>query len=181
MQDILLNNGHRNSSTSNHMVQMRKSLAVLNNVLNLRSELPAFLAWPISRVSKYTLLIECLVKVSSADTYQHCSELKSAVAALRRVTDRLSDAQCKVEKEQRVVILRMRMSDCRGYQLDTFGMLLLDEVFVVSRADLKREYYVFLFEEVTLFCIDVPGVPPPAHRTVTPRRTTPLRLKPIFF
>ncbi|KAJ6558228.1 Dbl homology domain-containing protein, partial [Mycena capillaripes] len=169
-------NTNCNPSVSNRVVQMRESLAVFNNILHISSVLPTFLVWPVSRVCKYPLLIKCLLQVCSADTYRHYDELKSAVAAVGRVTDRLSDAQLKADNEQTVVSLWRRVADWRGLQADTFGAFLLDDVFVVSRADVKRQYHVFLFEGIILFCADAPSVPP-AYRNGRPQRLTPLRLK----
>ncbi|KAJ6558229.1 Dbl homology domain-containing protein, partial [Mycena capillaripes] len=169
------NNTNCNPSVSNRVVQMRESLAVFNNILHLSNELPAFLVKPVSRVCKYPLLIKSLLQTCSADTYQHYDELKSALAALGRVIDRLNDAQLKADNEQTAVSLRRRVADWRGLQADTFGAFLLDDVFVVSRADVKRQYHVFLFEGIILFCADAPSVPP-AYRNGRPQRLTPLRL-----
>ncbi|KAJ6564456.1 hypothetical protein B0H19DRAFT_908023, partial [Mycena capillaripes] len=106
-----------------------------NDVIHTNNELPAFLVKPISRVWKYSSLL----KACSTDTYQHYYELKTALAASRRVIDRVDDAQNKLENEQTAVAQRIRLADWRDHQLNTFGALLLDDAFIASKADIKQE------------------------------------------
>lgn len=40
-----------------------------------------------------------------------------------------------------------------------FGELLRDDVFVVKRSDVDREYRVFLFEKIIIFCKEVVTLP----------------------
>jgi len=63
--------------------------------------------------------------------------------------------------EQRVKIesLRSRVSDWKGGHIDTFGELLLDDVFLVTKSHIDREFHVFLFEKLILFCKEA-GQPP---------------------
>jgi hypothetical protein len=67
--------------------------------------------------------------------------------------------------------------------VDTFGALLLDATFVMSRTDpdARREFRVFLFERIILFCVDAlaaPAADPLSQLRNRPRRlTTPLLLK----
>jgi cell division control protein 24 len=163
--------------------------------MDFRTEFPAFVVKPVSRVCKYPLLIEvkhftctcrhCIVhfamirqslrKISSPDTYQHYDELTTGLAAMKRVVERVNNAERIIDNLQIVVDLRRCVVDWKGHEVDTFGSLLLDETSVVSRAGVERKFLVFLFENIVLFCVNAPGVPPPYNR---PRRqTTPLLLK----
>ncbi|KAJ7751724.1 Dbl homology domain-containing protein [Mycena olivaceomarginata] len=169
-----LHRTHRNPLVSNRVLQMQESLA---------NELPAFLIHPIGRVCKYPLLIEHLLKNSSHDTHQYHDELKSGLAAMKRVVDMVNDVQRRIENMQTVVDLRRCVVDWRGHEVDTFGALLLDDTFVMSRTDpdARREFRVFLFERIILFCVDAlaaPAAAPLNQLRNRPRRlTTPLLLK----
>ncbi|KAJ7896438.1 Dbl homology domain-containing protein [Mycena olivaceomarginata] len=171
---------HRNPLVSNHVLQMRESLAVFNHLIHFKSELPAFLIRPIGRVCKYPLLIEFLLKTSSRDTHQYHDELKSGLAAMKRVVDRVNNVQRRIENVQTAVDLRRCVVDWRGHELNTFGALLLDDTFIMSRTDpdVRREFRVFLFERIILFCVDAPAAAPlNQHRNRSRRLTTPLLLK----
>lgn len=74
--------------------------------------------------------------------------LKSA----KRITDRVNEAQRREENLQTVKNLEQRVEDWKGHHLSHFGQLLLDEVFFVTKADVDREYHVFLFEKIILCC-----------------------------
>lgn len=94
----------------------------------------------------------------------------------------------------------MRVDDWKGHHVESFGPLLLDDIFVVTKSDMDREYHVFLFEKIILCCkeatstpqnlkkmsknnsilkkqsvLPLPGMPGPI------RKTTPLLLKGRIF
>lgn len=48
--------------------------------------------------------------------------------------------------------LASRIDDWKGHHLENFGDLLLDDIFVVTKSDIDREYHVFLFEKIILCC-----------------------------
>ncbi|KAJ7902570.1 Dbl homology domain-containing protein [Mycena olivaceomarginata] len=166
---------NRNPPVSNRILHLQKSMTAFNHLMDFRTEFPAFVVKPVSRVCKYPLLIESLRKISSPDTYQHYDELTTGLAAMKRVVERVNNAERIIDNLQIVVDLRRCVVDWKGHEVDTFGSLLLDETSVVSRAGVERKFLVFLFENIILFCVNAPGVPPPYNR---PRRqTTPLLLK----
>ncbi|KAJ7039699.1 Dbl homology domain-containing protein [Mycena alexandri] len=135
--------------------EQERNLSSLNHLMNLKGELPAFTIKPIGRVCKYPLLLECLIKTSSAANYQHYEELKRGLQAHRRVTDLINEAQRRAENERTVKSLRTRIDDWKGHNLKDFGDLVLDDIFEVVRAGVRREYHVFLFERILLFCKEV--------------------------
>ena len=51
------------------------------------------------------------------------------------------------------------MEDWGGHNMADFGELLRDDVFVVKRSDVDREYRVFLFEKIIIFCKEVVTLP----------------------
>ncbi|KAJ7603061.1 Dbl homology domain-containing protein [Mycena polygramma] len=176
LQDTRANN---NPQVSNRVLQMKESLAEFNDLMNMNYELPAFLVRPVSRVCKYPLLIDSLLKTCSSDTSPRYAELKNASAAMHRVTQRCNEAARKVENEQTASVLRTRrVADWQGHRPDTFGTLLLDDLVVLRQAGVDRECYAFLFEQIVLFCVDIQAGGPPAHPNVRGRRrATPLRLE----
>lgn len=60
--------------------------------------------------------------------------------------------------------LEQRVEDWKGHHLSNFGDLLLDDVFVVTKSDVDREYHVFLFEKIILCCKEVYQPPPSARK-----------------
>jgi cell division control protein 24 len=148
-------------------------------LINVKGELPAFLIKPIQRVCKYPLLLDVrispfrpyvssliirilqsLIKASSAAGYQHFEELKIGSDAAKRITDKINEAQRRAENDQTVKSLHSRVDDWKGHHLENFGELLLDDIFVVTKSDIDREYHVFLFEKIILCCKEALGVPP---------------------
>ncbi|KAJ7183261.1 Dbl homology domain-containing protein [Mycena filopes] len=145
--------------------EQERNLSTLNHLIHVKSELPAFLIKPIGRVCKYPLLIEFLIKATSAAGYQHYEELKRGLQAAKRVTDIINEAQRQAENDSTVKSLRTRIDSWKGHNPDDFGPLLLDDVLVVVRAGVKREYHVFLFENIALFCKQAPPYTRRANNT----------------
>ncbi|KAJ6586380.1 Dbl homology domain-containing protein [Mycena vulgaris] len=169
------------SDVSDLALDNEEFLTVFNHLINFKHELPAFLVKPVSRVYKYPLLIESLIKRSSAATYPHYDELKSGFAAARRVTDTINEAQRLAENARTVNSLRTRVADWKGHHIDTFGDLLLDDILVVTRSNVDQTCHVFFFERIILCCTDAPGVAPAQTNFSGLKRTTPLLLKGRIF
>ncbi|EPQ57442.1 hypothetical protein GLOTRDRAFT_104964 [Gloeophyllum trabeum ATCC 11539] len=134
------------------MLAEEQNLMSHNHLINVKSELPAFLIKPVQRICKYPLLLESLIKASPASEYPHLEELKQGCAAAKRITDRINEAQRRAENKQTVKNLESRVEDWKGHHLSNFGDLLLDDIFVVTKSDVDREYHVFLFEKIILCC-----------------------------
>ncbi|KAJ7497264.1 hypothetical protein FB451DRAFT_1120611 [Mycena latifolia] len=148
------------TNASDLMLANEQNLAALNHLINVKGELPAFLIKPIQRVCKYPLLLDSLIKASSAAGYQHYEELKNGSDAAKRITDKINEAQRRAENDQTVKSLHTRVDDWKGHHLENFGELLLDDIFVVTKSDIDREYHVFLFEKIILCCKEALGAPP---------------------
>ncbi|KAJ6593870.1 hypothetical protein B0H19DRAFT_1205280 [Mycena capillaripes] len=148
------------TNASELMLANEQNLAALNHLINVKGELPAFLIKPIQRVCKYPLLLDSLIKASSAAGYQHFEELKIGSDAAKRITDKINEAQRRAENDQTVKSLYTRVDDWKGHHLENFGELLLDDIFVVTKSDIDREYHVFLFEKIILCCKEALGPPP---------------------
>lgn len=101
-----------------------------------------------------------MIKATSPATYPHYDELKGGSDAAKRITDKINEAQRRAENELTVKNLQSRIDDWKGHHLENFGELLLDDIFVVTKSDIDREYHVFLFEKIILCCKEAPSVPP---------------------
>jgi cell division control protein 24 len=142
-----------------------------NHLINAKSELPAFLIKPIQRICKYPLLLDVswhlslyssssfewwlrqqLLKKSSPVDYPHYEELKAGSAAAKRITDKINEAQRRAENLQTVQNLASRVDDWKGHHVSQFGELLLEDIFIVTKSEVDREYHVFLFERIILCC-----------------------------
>lgn len=134
------------------MLAEEQSLMTLNSLINAKSELPAFLIKPVQRICKYPLLLDSLIKASSQTEYPHYEELKAGSAAAKRITDKINEAERRAENLQTVKNLESRIEDWKGHHLSNFGDLLLDDVFLVTKSEVDREYHVFLFEKIILCC-----------------------------
>jgi cell division control protein 24 len=97
-------------------------------------------------------LLQSLVKASSRDDYPHYDELVEGVAACKRIADRINEAQRRTENRDALENLKRRVEDWKGHATSNFGELLLDDIFVVTKSDVDREYHVFLFEKIILCC-----------------------------
>ncbi|KAH8119326.1 hypothetical protein DFH11DRAFT_1501691 [Phellopilus nigrolimitatus] len=124
-------------------------------LINAKSELPAFLIKPIQRICKYPLLLESLLKAAANSDYPYYDELQKGLGAAKRITDRINEAQRRSENEQTVASLEARVEDWKGHHLSNFGGLILEDVFMVMKMDIDREYHVFLFEKIILCCKEV--------------------------
>ena len=85
-------------------------------------------------------------------------ELVDGLGAAKRIADRVNEAQRREENMQTVKLLEQRVEDWKGHHLSHFGLLLLDEIFYVTKSEVDREYHVFLFEKIILCCKEaIPG------------------------
>lgn len=116
------------------------------------SELPAFLIKPVQRICKYPLLLEALIKASQGSDYPYLDELRAGLVSVKRIADKINEAERRTENRQTVKALEGRVEDWKGHHLSNFGELLLDDVFTVTKSDVDREYHVFLFEKIILCC-----------------------------
>ncbi|KAF8844742.1 hypothetical protein BDN67DRAFT_977997 [Paxillus ammoniavirescens] len=146
------------------MLKEEQNLSVHNNLINAKSELPAFLIKPVQRICKYPLLLDSLIKASSPADYPHYEGLQAGSAAAKRITDKINEAQRRAENNQTVKNLEGRVKDWKGHHLSNFGNLLLDDIFTVTKSEVDREYHVFLFEKIILCCKEALQPPPNGKR-----------------
>ena len=143
-------------------------------LIDAKSELPAFLIKPVQRICKYPLLLEVghitislfhisyllsfqqsLLKAAANSDYPFLDELKKGNDAAKRITERINEAQRRSENLQTIASLETRVEDWKGHHLSNFGELILDDIFMVMKMDIDREYHVFLFEKIILCCKEV--------------------------
>ncbi|KAL0059213.1 Guanine nucleotide exchange factor for Cdc42p [Marasmius tenuissimus] len=137
------------------------NLASMNNMINAKFELPAFIKKPLGRVCKYPLLLDSLVKAARTSEHPHghpyLEELKAGCTTHKQTTDAINDLQRQTENERTKQKLLSSVEDWKGHNPDEFGKLLLNDVFVVTKNDVDREYWVYLFDRI-LVCCKEPGV-----------------------
>jgi cell division control protein 24 len=84
--------------------------------------------------------------------YPHYEELKAGSASAKRITDKINEAQRRAENNQTMQNLALRVDDWKGHHVSQFGELLLEDIFIVTKSEVDREYHVFLFERIILCC-----------------------------
>ena len=88
--------------------------------------------------------------LNGKDEYPYLEELKEGIAAAKRITDKINEAQRRAENLATVKNLESRVEDWKGHHISNFGSLLLDDIFTVTKSEMDREYHVFLFEKIIL-------------------------------
>ncbi|KAF7318746.1 Rho guanine nucleotide exchange factor scd1 [Mycena chlorophos] len=158
-------------------------LAGLDHLISSH-EASAYVVRPVSRACKYPLLLDSLIKCLDPAQYPYFDELKAGREAMKRVIDELHARQMVVEKQETANLLRGRVADWKGHNPEHFGALLLDDVFVVTKSNVDREYHVFLFEKILLCCKEVVNRSSAGHivtYSAARQRTSPLTLKGRIF
>lgn len=108
---------------------------------------------PVYLLILTSFFAQSLVKVlKDKPEYPYLDELKAGVAASKRITDKINEAQRRAENLATVKNLERRVEDWKGHHISNFGNLLLDDIFTVTKSDMDREYHVFLFEKIILCC-----------------------------
>lgn len=115
-------------------------------------------------VTALTHLSQQLIKTTEPDEYAYIDELKEGSAAAKRILDRINEAQRRADNVVAVENLRYRVEDWKGHALANFGELIRDDIFIVTKSDVDREYHVFLFQKIILCCKEVYQPPQSAKK-----------------
>ena len=105
--------------------------------------------------------MQSLIKALTPTDYSYLDELKAGLAAAKRITDKVNEEQRRAENLATLKNLEGRVEDWKGHHISNFGALLLDDIFIVTKSDMDREYHVFLFEKIILCCKE--HIPQPAN------------------
>ncbi|KAH7322315.1 hypothetical protein B0J17DRAFT_697020 [Rhizoctonia solani] len=143
------------TNASELMLSQEQNLMNLAHVVNPKTELPMFLIKPVQKICKYHLQLLDLIKRASKETYPHYDELQQGYQVAKRIADQANETIRKVDNRNTVKALEARVDDWKGHQLQNFGDLLLEDIFIVTKAEVDREYHVFLFEKIILCCKEV--------------------------
>lgn len=92
-----------------------------------------------------------MIKRTSKEDPQY-DDLVDGLACTRRIADRVNEAQRRAENVATCELLETRVQDWKGHHIKNFGLLLLDDMFSVSKSEVDRDYHVFLFEKIILCC-----------------------------
>ncbi|CAE6495383.1 unnamed protein product [Rhizoctonia solani] len=142
-------------------------LPTLAHMVNPKTELPMFLIKPVQKICKYHLQLLDLIKRASKETYPHYDELEQGYKVAKRIADQANETLRKVDNRNTVKALEARVEDWKGHQLHNFGELLLEDIFIVTKAEVDREYHVFLFEKIILCCKEVVPLDPRKTGTIS--------------
>ncbi|KAM3584613.1 Guanine nucleotide exchange factor for Cdc42p [Umbelopsis sp. WA50703] len=129
-------------------------LQKLADILNPTYELPSMLIKPVQRICKYPLLLSQLIKATDKD-WPHISEMNDGLESIQRVTSRVNEVQRQYENLQIVEDLKRRVEDWKGYAVEQFGQLALQDKFMMATNDAERELHVFFFEKILLICKEI--------------------------
>ncbi|KAG8732518.1 hypothetical protein FRC11_013001 [Ceratobasidium sp. 423] len=143
------------TNASELMLAQEQNLMTLAHMVNPKTELPMFLIKPVQKICKYHLQLQDLMKRASKETYPHYDELDQGYKVAKRIADQANETLRKVDNRNTVKALEARVEDWKGHQLHNFGELLLEDIFIVTKAEVDREYHVFLFEKIILCCKEV--------------------------
>lgn len=78
---------------------------------------------------------------------------------MKRVTDRVNEKQRQTENKLIVASLCARIDGWKGHHIELFGDLMHDGIF--QMVDVDKEYHIYLFENILLFCKEE-SMPTPA-------------------
>ena len=99
------------------------------------------------------MLLGSLSKVTPSD-HKHYQALLDGLAATKRITDTVNNAQRQQENEVVFEALTNRLKDWKGVPVTQHAPLLLDDLFAVSSdQNGSGEYHVFLFERLMVLCV----------------------------
>ncbi|CEL54094.1 Rho guanine nucleotide exchange factor scd1 OS=Schizosaccharomyces pombe (strain 972 / ATCC 24843) GN=scd1 PE=1 SV=2 [Rhizoctonia solani AG-1 IB] len=154
------------TNASELMLSQEQNLMNLAHVVNPKTELPMFLIKPVQKICKYHLQLLDLIKRASREKYPHYDELEQGYQVAKRIADQANETLRKVDNRNTVKALEARVDDWKGHQLHNFGELLLEDIFIVTKADVDREYHVFLFEKIILCCKEVAPMDPRKAGTI---------------
>jgi len=136
------------------VLQECSKLQKLSDILNPTYELPSMLIKPVQRICKYPLLLTQLIKATDKD-WPHYTEMNDGLESIQRVTSRVNEVQRQYENLQIVEDLKRRVDDWKGYAVEQFGQLLLQDKFLMATNDAERELQVFFFEKILLICKEI--------------------------
>ncbi|KAH6913025.1 Dbl homology domain-containing protein [Coprinopsis sp. MPI-PUGE-AT-0042] len=107
-------------SASELLESKMKDMAQLNALIDVR-ELNALHGCPITRVCRYALVLEDLVKAATADSsYPHLEALKQGAEASKRIFTKINDTMDRGNRQRTVKLLERRGSTLEGLSARTF-------------------------------------------------------------
>ncbi|KAJ9115263.1 hypothetical protein QFC20_001130 [Naganishia adeliensis] len=118
-------------------------------------ELTSFLVLPIQRLCRYPLLLEKLSETVADTDYAFKAELADGLEVAKRIAEKVNETLRQHSNVSIVQELELRVKDWKGHHINDFGNLLLDGQFMVTKADMDRDYEVYLFEKMILCCKEV--------------------------
>ncbi len=145
-------------------------LKASSTLIDSKYELQSFLIKPVQRLCKYPLLLKELIKYSNIkeessinenfndnhndnDQYYYYEELLQSLELVKKVTKNVNETQRKLENISTMKELEEKVTDWKGYKLESFGDLLHHGVISVSseQDSLENNFDAYLFQTIILF------------------------------
>ncbi|KAI9217901.1 Dbl homology domain-containing protein, partial [Blastocladiella britannica] len=129
-------------------------LQAASTVMEPTHELPSFLIKPIQRICRYPLLLKELVKRTPDTEFPAATvdDLVAGLESIKRAVDAVNEARRMHENQLVKDDLARRVQDWKGYDIQSFGMLLLHDRFMMLIQDYQRDLVIFLFEKIIVCC-----------------------------
>lgn len=115
------------------------------------AQLPAYLIKPVQRICKYPLLLRELLKYTPESENDY-DNIRQGMEAMKKVAANVNEEQRKSENRLTAQNLFNRLDEKDSQSLGDVGELLLADIVPVHSTDLEKEYKVFVFSNVILFC-----------------------------
>ncbi|XP_019618737.1 PREDICTED: pleckstrin homology domain-containing family G member 1-like isoform X2 [Branchiostoma belcheri] len=123
-------------------------------VLKHNLPLGAYLLKPVQRVLKYHLLLQDIANNYEGEDGGH-STIKEALDTMTQVAHHINEMKKKHEDMLYVQEIQSQLSGWDGHDLTTYGELLLEGSFRMSRA--RNERHLYLFEKMLLVTKKLPS------------------------
>ncbi|KAJ9095625.1 hypothetical protein QFC21_005496 [Naganishia friedmannii] len=109
----------------------------------------------INLVEKETPNLTKLSETVASTDYAYKQELSAGLDVAKRIAEKVNETLRQATNVTIVQELESRVKDWKGHHINDFGKLLLDGQFMVTKADMDRDYEVYLFEKMILCCKEV--------------------------
>ena len=102
-----------------------------------------------------TVISQKLSETVASTDYAYKAELADGLEVAKRIAEKVNETLRQHTNHGIVQELESRVKDWKGHHINDFGKLLLDGQFTVTKADMDRDYEVYLFEKMILCCKEV--------------------------
>lgn len=125
-------------------------LTPLADIIEPKYELQSYLIKPIQRICKYPLLLRELRKHADGCSSRFLQEIDQGFEAASRVASMVNEISRMQENAEIVKHIAGNVQDWKGFEVESFGNLLLHDKVLMKRRDVEREVHMYLFERIVI-------------------------------